>query len=328
MIIENIKNYSFSEIRSMYKAYLQKQNLASTTINTSCGDTFYLWRKGSAELFWSVVTSNDFAIEAKNALNRALQENSKGNTSSNINNYMYHLRRFCVFLRTDCDMETHIIKKSFSTIQHKKQNEKILPTPSKELVQEYLLKWKMKENYQLQESALNKLFFELSPKNCNIEDILLKAATLNDFYSTNIFCIYSIAKHIYDLNIDTRLKAGDITLVSDIGLVTISGVQKYFYSFATKYCSHHNPLDYPIYDRYVDEVLRYFRKEDRFSDFMDADLKQYVRFKAILIDFRKYYGLEKYNLKQIDQYLWQLGKEYFPKNYYLHKRTRKTLGIK
>lgn len=28
-----------------------------------------------------------------------------------------------------------------------------------------------------------------------------------------------------------------------------------FYSFASKYCSHHNPLDYPIYDIYVDEVL-------------------------------------------------------------------------
>ncbi|UTW70364.1 hypothetical protein KHA80_07545 [Anaerobacillus sp. HL2] len=42
--------------------------------------------------------------------------------------------------------------------------------------------------------------------------------------------------------------------------------KKNFYSFATKYCSHHNPLDYPIYDSYVDEVLRHFRNRDGFSD--------------------------------------------------------------
>lgn len=33
----------------------------------------------------------------------------------------------------------------------------------------------------------------------------------------------------------------------------------------------------------------------------------------ILLDFQKNYGLEDFNLKQIDKYLWQLGKEKFPK---------------
>lgn len=31
----------------------------------------------------------------------------------------------------------------------------------------------------------------------------------------------------------------------------------------------------------------------------------------ILIGFKNYYELKNYNLKQIDEYLWQLGKEYF-----------------
>lgn len=66
------------------------------------------------------------------------------------------------------------------------------------------------------EDALNKLFFELCPKNTDVIDILLKASTLNDFYSTNIFSIYPVAKHIYNLDIDARLKAGDVTLVRDI----------------------------------------------------------------------------------------------------------------
>jgi len=143
----------------------------------------------------------------------------------------------------------------------------------------------------------------------------LKAATLNDFYSTNIFSIYPVAKHICALDIDARLTAGDVTLVEDIQYVTISGKKKRFYSFATKYCSHHNPLNYPIYDSYVDEVLRYFRNRDRFSDFQNGDLRDYIKFKSILIDFRAFYGLDRFNLKQIDQYVWLLGKEYFPKNY-------------
>ena len=40
-----------------------------------------------------------------------------------------------------------------------------------------------------------------------------------------------------------------------------------------------------------------------------------------------FYGLDKYNLKQTDQYVWQLGKEYFPKNYEKNelRRRRDTL---
>lgn len=40
----------------------------------------------------------------------------------------------------------------------------------------------------------------------------------------------------------------------------------------------------------------------------------------ILIDFRAFYGLDKFSLKQINQYVWQLGKDYFPKNYGKKKR--------
>lgn len=36
---------------------------------------------------------------------------------------------------------------------------------------------------------------------------------------------------------------------------------------------------------------------------------------SVLKEFRSFYGLEGYNLKEIDKYIWQLGKEYFPSNY-------------
>ena len=148
-----------------------------------------------------------------------------------------------------------------------------------------------------------------------MSDILLKVAALNDFYSTNIFSVYPVAKHILSLDIDARLESGDVTLVSDLQKVTINGVEKNFYSFSTKYCSHHKPLEYPIYDSYVEKVLCYFRDRDGFAKFKTPELKDYEKFKGTLIDFRLFYGLDQYNLKEIDKYMWQLGKAYFPKNY-------------
>lgn len=193
----------------------------------------------------------------------------------------------------------------------KNKEEIIIPKPSIKEVKKYLKEWDKSDEYKDKEEALNKLFFEICPKNTDIKDILLKASTLNDFYSTNIFSIYPVAKHIQDKGIDSKLKKGDISVVSDIQNVTIAGKNKNFYSFASKYCSHHNPEEYPIYDSYVDRILRYFRKCDNFSDFKNEDLKDYVEFKKILLKFRDYYGLNEYSLKQIDQYIWQLGKKYF-----------------
>lgn len=190
-----------------------------------------------------------------------------------------------------------------------------IPKPNKKEVIKYLNLWDSLENYVLQESSLDKLFFKTYPENKDINDILIKASSLNDFYSTNIFSIFSVAKHILELNIDERLKNGDESLVNDIAKVTINGKQKYFYSFATKYCSHHEPILFPIYDSYVEKILMYFNKQDKFYDFKKEDLKDYSKFKNILIEFKKFYKIDEYNLKDIDRYLWQLGKEYFPNKY-------------
>lgn len=190
-----------------------------------------------------------------------------------------------------------------------------IPKPSKEEVNKYLDLWDSLENYVLQENSLDKLFFGEFKKNDDIHNILIKASTLNDFYSTNIFSIFPVAKHILELNIDDRLENNDTELVNEIAKITINEKDKNFYSFATKYCSHHKPDDYPIYDSYVEKMLIHFNKEDKFGNFKREDLKNYTRFKEILIEFRKFYKLEDYTLKEIDKYLWQAGKEYMPKKY-------------
>jgi len=178
-------------------------------------------------------------------------------------------------------------------------------------VKEYLLKWDRLEDYVDQERALDKLFLELCKDNQNIENILIKCSALNDFYSTNIFKVHNVAQHYLHQNIDERLANGDLALVSDLAHIEINGKPFYFYSFASKYCSHHRPDIYPIYDSYVHKLLKYFRDRDGFIKFKEADLKEYRSYHNVIQSFRAYYKLESFSVKEIDKYLWQLGKEAF-----------------
>lgn len=190
-----------------------------------------------------------------------------------------------------------------------------VPTPSNEEVSKWLNAWDALEDYTEQEAAINDLFQKICKTNDNLRNILIKCSVLNDFYSTNIYKVFPVAKHIQSIEgIDERLEKGDISIVNEIALNTIAGKNKNFYSFATKYCSHHNQKDYPIYDSYVDEMLRYFRKRDHFSKFKNEELKNYSRFKEILLEFKDHYKLGC-SLKDLDRYLWQAGKKYFPKDY-------------
>ena len=88
-----------------------------------------------------------------------------------------------------------------------------------------------------------------------------------------------------------------------------------YYSFATKYCSRHQPERFAIYDSFVEKVLVWFRDEYGFAEFKNEDLRNYPNFKRVLMAFIEHFKLQKYSLKQIDQYLWLLGKEKFPSNY-------------
>jgi hypothetical protein len=186
--------------------------------------------------------------------------------------------------------------------------------PSPKIIKRYLNLWDSLDSYVMQESSLEKLFSRTYPLNTDLDDVLIKVCSLNDFYSTNIFSPYTVAKHIVELEIDGRLNGNDVSLVNDIATIMMNnGVVRRFYSFATKYCSHHKPLEYPIYDSYVDKLLMALKRQDKFAKFKKGDLKEYPRFKEILIEFRTYYELTDFNLKEIDKYLWQAGKEYFPR---------------
>ena len=104
------------------------------------------------------------------------------------------------------------------------------------------------------------------------------------------YCV-RLSKHFELGSLSKRLDEGDVSLVNDIKEVMISSKVKHFYSFASKYCSHHRPTFYPIYDSYVDQVLRYFRNRDKFYKFKNGDLKEYSAFKRVLAEFQKFYSM-------------------------------------
>ena len=310
MVIEELKRLSKEEVRHNYHIYLNNANLSGNTIQTALSDSFYIWRKVSKQAFWDVVESQDFEQASFAALNQVLPMRESGMPNRNISAYISHLRRFRTFALGEDMVNKPFLVKTVKT-KHIRKPKVVVPMPCREEVEKYLNRWKRMEDYSSQEAALDKLFFKLAPCNTTIEDILLKVSTLNDFYSTNIFSVFPVADHILSLNIDERLRNGDPDLVDDIKRVN----GRNHYSFATKYCSHHNPLEYPIYDSYVDKILNHFRKVDGFCSFAADDLKEYSKFKKVILAFREHYGLTRYNLKEIDQYLWQLGKEYYPNNY-------------
>lgn len=313
-MFERLKSLSYEDIKSRYSTYLDSLDISKNTRQTACTDAFYIWRKRGKEAFWTVALSDNFETVSKEELSAILT--AETGSAISVSSYVSHLRRFRKFaIGISSNDIIHEQPETKPLNKKKNTSTKQIPMPCADEARRYLARWEALENYHLQEDALNKLFLELCPQNNDIVSVLLKCSTLNDFYSTNIFSIYPVAKHILSLNIDERLKAGDVVLVRDMQFIEISGKQRNFYSFATKYCSHHNPAEYPIYDSYVDAVLRYFQKIDGFMDFSKNDLKDYASFKSILEGFQKQYGLEAFSLKQIDQYIWQLGKEFFPKKY-------------
>ncbi len=199
----------------------------------------------------------------------------------------------------------------------KKENFKhgLPPVPSTETIEEWKKKWEETLGYSEQESALEKLFIKLLPLNNNLEDVLIKVCTLNDFYSTNIYKVLFVAKVIKDMNLDNVFKSNNAVpiAVDELNKKVFEDTNKHIYSFATKYFSHHRPDIYPIYDSYVDKLLRYYRDEYKFYTFKDKELSNYVGFYNVYVKFKQFFGLTNFTAKEIDKFLWQVAKHHFPK---------------
>jgi hypothetical protein len=183
----------------------------------------------------------------------------------------------------------------------------VVRRPSAELVQEAIDKFD-RDNSVIEE-ALNELFGQY-PGNANLPQVLLKVVSLNRLYSTQIFAVMDVARHIHEnaTEIDSGLSAGSPLVVQTIGRVTIglTGKLRYNFSFATKYCSWHNRTAYPIWDSRVDKYLWRLQKQDNFAPFFtrNAHLWDYPKFVEVMCAFREFYALDSFTFKDTDKFLW------------------------
>lgn len=184
--------------------------------------------------------------------------------------------------------------------------------PSPIECQKYLARAKLPENehYTVQGNATEKLF-SLFPKNTNLEEVILKVAVLNKFYSTNIQDTFTVAKTICSLkDIDSKLKSGDFSVVNEIAdAVRETKIKRRVYVFSSKYCAIHKLSVFPIFDNEAGNALLSLNKKYHFADFTKSTLRNYPDYVKLYRTFIKTFGLEQFSLREIDLYLWNLGKE-------------------
>lgn len=191
------------------------------------------------------------------------------------------------------------------------------PTP--ELVKEYVDKFDNDNNRSdfFKDSAIIKLFDKF-PNNTELDEVLAKVTLLNAFYSTQILDIdlLDVARDIVALTIDSSIRGDniDIDVVNRIAYDEGRLYQRKLYSFASKYCSFHNPAKFPIADSYSKGMLYYINncEDSRFhffaQGFTQNDLNNYHNYCKVYIAFVKHFQLEKLSYKEIDKYLWKYAK--------------------
>ena len=161
------------------------------------------------------------------------------------------------------------------------------PTP--ELVKEYVDKFDNDNNRSdyFKDSAIIKLF-EKFPNNTELDEVLAKVTLLNAFYSTQILDmdLLNVSRDIVALNIDSSIRGDniDIDVVNRIAYDDRRLYQRKLYSFASKYCSFHNPERFPIADSYSKGMLYYMNncEDTRFhfftQGFTQNDLNNYYNY--------------------------------------------------
>ncbi|SEG32637.1 hypothetical protein SAMN05421819_2517 [Bryocella elongata] len=146
--------------------------------------------------------------------------------------------------------------------------------------------------------------------NTDYNKVLLKVVALNQLYSTNVYAVREMAAHISEAGsvIDDCLAVGCPSVVERIASLTLNGVTRIHFSFATKYCSFHQTEKYPIYDANVYRTLMALAKgEKRRSCVSKAD-RTYKAFREEIDALRTRLCEPNLSYKTLDKYLYRTGR--------------------
>jgi hypothetical protein len=174
---------------------------------------------------------------------------------------------------------------------------------------------KFDEIFSNDEKAIT-LLINTFRKNTEIEEILLKVAVIDKFYSTNIRGLDNLRKmadRIKTLNIDYDLNKGILGAVNKIannhGIQYAKAKKEInMFSFATKYCNWHNHGAYPIFDSNVKFVLEEYDKIHKYYS-NPMDLRDIENLCKTINCFKKYFNIMEFSFKEIDKFFYLYGKE-------------------
>lgn len=204
-----------------------------------------------------------------------------------------------------------------------------LNTPSKEECDKYNKLWdiyntKGKYNH---EEILDEAFLNRYTSHNDVFGMYVKCVLLDKFYSTNVKYIDKLVEHYINLETTKATetteynsyfeeqiksdKSDKFKFVDELKEVKITEDEiKNLLSFSSKYCRRYAPLDFPIYDTIVKDVLKYYLNRTNFYEGEPPKNweKDYVQYKQVVDKFiEKYKFIQDYVM--LDKYLWSLGKQ-------------------
>ncbi len=186
--------------------------------------------------------------------------------------------------------------------------------------------------YAEPDKAINRAVKDYS-NNTDFAEVILKATLINSIYSTQIFDILSMANHIVNIvKLNNMLNEGDKRAVDCIRIgagiiVKKSGKERDNYSFATKYCSFHNPNKYPIYDSAISNLLIRANKDYKWiskitDEKLGMNFKEYSYYVDFLDKFLETVDIDKFGYREADKGLWIYAKYCAALAIPANKRTR------
>lgn len=166
---------------------------------------------------------------------------------------------------------------------------------------------KFDDEYGTTERALKDLLRQYST-NDDEAHVFLKVVAVNRLYFAGPLDVHGMAEqiHLHADTIDPALAQGAPSIVDEIARFIVDKTGCKFYSFASKYCSWHNPSSYPIWDG---NVCRYLASLKNTPFAKSDNWERYAEFVALMAAFSEHYRLDLSGFEDIDKLLWMNGGE-------------------
>jgi len=160
----------------------------------------------------------------------------------------------------------------------------------------------MLEDWMAAERALDNLATTM-PSNTERDQVLVKAAALNQLYGTNVYRLHDMALNIVETFSSKADGEDDCALVERLADLPTS--PKFHESFASKYCHFFIDADrFPLFDRYVPVTARLHLGRGNYRCKVTAHI--YRNLYADLTTLRANLSFSP-SVRELDHYLWLRG---------------------